>query len=410
MTGSHRIDCCRSCGAAGLLPILDLGHLPLANALPAAADADEPRFALELVLCPECGLVQITETVPPQVLFADYLYRSSFSDAFVSHVRALAERLMQQRSLGANALVVEVASNDGYLLQHYKAAGVPVLGIEPAANIAEIAKAERGIPTVVEFFGPELAEWLAGEGRHADIIHAHNVLAHMPDPNAFAAGVKVLLKQDGVAVVEAPYVKDLIDKLEFDTIYHEHFSYLSLSAVHVLMRRHGLAVVDVEHVPVHGGTLRYTIAHGGAPVAEAVTRLLAEETDWGVNDPDFYRGFADRVGALKRELTDLLGRLKTAGASIAAYGAAAKGSTLLNAFGIGAGTLDFIADRSTLKRGRFMSGVNVPIVAEDSLLDRRPDYVLLLAWNFADEIMAQQANYRNQGGKFIIPLPEVQII
>ncbi|MDJ0894479.1 MAG: class I SAM-dependent methyltransferase [Alphaproteobacteria bacterium] len=409
MTGSHRINRCRSCGATALHPILDLGLLPLANALPTAADADEPRFPLELVLCPGCGLVQITETVPPEVLFADYLYRSSFSEAFVRHVQSLAERLMRQRPLGSDALVLEVASNDGYLLQHYKAAGVPVLGIEPAANIAAFAEQERGIPTVVDFFGPDLAVRLAGEGRQADVIHAHNVLAHMPDPNAFAAGVRMLLKPDGIAIVEAPYVKDLIDKIEFDTIYHEHFSYFSLTAVDALMRRHGLVVCDVEHVPVHGGTLRYTIARQGSPVGEAVPRLAAEEAEWGVKDPDFYRGFSDRVSALQRDLTGLLSRLKTEGASIAAYGAAAKGSTLLNAFGIGAETLDFIADRSTLKQGRFMSGVGVPIVADDVLLDRRPDYVLLLAWNFADEILTQQSAYRDEGGKFIIPVPEVRI-
>ena len=394
------------------MPVLDLGRVPLANALLTAQQLQEPedRFPLELYFCPQCALVQIAETVPPARLFRDYAYASSFSDTMVEHARGLVATLIGRRGLGPASLVIEVASSDGYLLQFYKQRGIPVLGIEPAANIAELAIATKGIPTLVEFFDEELARRLAAEGRLADVIHAHNVFAHVPDPNRFVGGVKQLLKPDGVAVVEAPYVRDLIAKLEFDTIYHEHFSYYSLSAVEALCRRHGLMISDVELVPIHGGSLRLFMAHAGSPASARVGELLAKEKSEGLLSFDYYRDFGDRVSRLKQQLLALLHQLQEQGHRIAAYGASAKGSTLMNAFGIDRRLVEFVVDRSHLKQGRYTPGNHLPILPPEALLERRPDYVLLLTWNFAAEILAQQAEFRRGGGKFIVPVPEVTVI
>jgi SAM-dependent methyltransferase len=401
---------CRSCGHAGLREVLDLGRVPLANALLTAGQLHEPedRFPLELYFCPQCALVQIGETVPPERLFQDYAYASSFSDTMVAHARALVETLIDDRGLGADSLVVEAASNDGYLLQFYQARGVPVLGIEPAANIAELAKA-KGIATLVEFFDDDLGRRLAAQGRRADVIHAHNVFAHVPDPNRFVAGIKQVLKPDGVAVVEAPYVRDLIARLEFDTIYHEHFSYYSASAVEALCRRHHLRICDVELLPIHGGSLRLFIAHAEQPAAARVADLLAQEKADGLLAFDHYRDFGERVARLKVELLALLRRLQGEGRRIAAYGASAKGSTLMNAFGIDGTLIDFVVDRSSLKQGRFTPGNHLPILPPEALLERAPDHVLLLTWNFAAEILAQQNEFRRRGGKFIVPVPEVVV-
>jgi SAM-dependent methyltransferase len=391
--------------------VLDLGRVPLANALLTAQQLHEPedRFPLQLYFCPQCALVQIGETVPPERLFRDYAYASSFSDTMVEHARTLVETLIARRSLGPASLVIEVASNDGYLLQFYKQRGIPVLGIEPAANIAQMAIRDKGIPTLVEFFDEQLARRLAAEAKLADVIHAHNVFAHVPDPNRFVGGIKQLLKPEGVAVVEAPYVRDLIGKLEFDTIYHEHFSYYSLSAVEALCRRHGLMVCDVELVPIHGGSLRLFIAHAGRPASSRVSELLAEEESEGLLSFEYYRDFGDWVARLKEQLLALLHRLQAEGRRIAAYGASAKGSTLMNAFGIDRGLIEFVVDRSSLKQGRFTPGNHLPILPPEALLERRPDFVLLLTWNFAAEILAQQGDFRRQGGKFIVPVPEVAV-
>ena len=408
-----RITACRASGSTNLIPVLSLGETPLANALRTEMElrTPEPRFPLELVFAPESALLQLSSSVPPEALFSDYVYFSSFSDGMLRSASALVERLVRERQLGPSNLVVEIASNDGYLLQYYKQRGVPVLGIEPAANIARVAE-ERGIPTKCEFFGLESARRLAAEGIGADVVHANNVLAHVPDLNGFAAGLRLLLKDDGVAVIEVPYVKDMLDKGEFDTIYHEHLFYFSLTALERLFAGHGLVIADVERIPIHGGSLRVSLtpASSWRASSTAVTALLADEAAWGVTNPAVYLSFAARVERIRRDLRALLSGLKQQGKRIAAYGAAAKGSTLLNYCAIGRETLDYVVDRSTVKQGRYMPGVHLPIEPTTRLLADQPDYVLLLAWNFADEILEQQAEYRRAGGRFIVPLPTPRVI
>jgi SAM-dependent methyltransferase len=404
---------CRSCGAGECEEVLSVGRTPLANALLTEDDLARPeaRYPLDVVRCPACTLVQITETVPPEQLFRDYAYFSSFSDTMLAHAEALAKRLARERHLGASSLVIEVASNDGYLLRHYRDAGIRVLGIEPARNIARVAE-ERGIETISEFFDDTLGAALARDGRRADVIHAHNVLAHVPDLNGFVSGIARVLKPGGVAVIEAPYLKDLLDKLEFDTIYHEHLSYFSATALDRLLACHALRLYDVERVPIHGGSLRLFVCpqEAGTGPSAAVTSLLEAEEAWGVGRRASYAAFAARVERLRRDLVDVVRGLKAVGRSVAAYGAAAKGCTLLSYCGLGAADLDFVADRSPHKIGRYMPGARLRIEPPASLLERQPDYVLLLTWNFAEEILEQQAEYRARGGRFIIPLPEVRLV
>jgi SAM-dependent methyltransferase len=405
------IGACRACGGA-LTEVLALGELPLANALvaPDIPAAAQPRFPLTLMRCETCSLAQLGEIVDPAHLFRDYNYLSSTSDAFVAHAKQLVDRLIIERHLGAESQVIEVASNDGYLLQHYRAAGVRVLGIEPAANIAQIAR-ERGIPTENKFFSLEFAQKMAREDRHADVLHANNVLAHVPDLRGAVAGIAAVLKPDGMAVIEVPYLRDLVDKLEFDTIYHEHQCYFALTPLVRLFNSEGLTIVDVERLAMHGGSLRLFARRGQdlRPSAD-VTALLAEETAWGVQSSTLYRRFGDQVRAFRPKLRDFLAGLRAQGKTIAAYGAAAKGATLLNYCGIGRETIDFAVDRSPLKQGMALPGVEIPVLALEELTLRRPDYVLLLAWNFADEIVAQQQAYARSGGRFIVPVPAPRVI
>jgi SAM-dependent methyltransferase len=386
--------------------------MPLANALLTREQLrdPEPRYPLDLAFCSECTLVQITETVPPEKLFRDYLYFSSFSDTLLHHAEELVTRLIEARRLSANSLVVELASNDGYLLQYYQRRGIPNLGIEPARNIASVARG-RGIHTISDFFSEDLAYRLMSECGLADVVHANNVLAHVSDVNGFVRGIGILLKPQGVAVVEVPYVKDLIDHVEFDTIYHEHLCYFSLMALTALFGRHGLQIQNVERLPIHGGSLRLLIGRQGSQITmEAVTNLLRLERSWQLDKHTFYADFGRRVQGLKTSLRYLLQQLKAQHKRVAAYGAAAKGATLLNYLEVGPEILDFVVDRSTYKQGRYTPGTHLPIFSPDKLVDEKPDYVLLLAWNFANEILEQQDLFRRQGGRFIIPIPELRVI
>jgi SAM-dependent methyltransferase len=400
---------CRSCGHQQLEPVLSLGETPLANSLLTAGQlgAPEPSFPLDVVFCSRCALVQLTLSVPPEEMFSEYAYFSSFADTVTENARILVERMVRERRLGPANLAMEIASNDGYLLKRYIDAGVPVLGVDPARNVADVAIA-NGVRTRCDFFGADLASELVAEGFRADVMHANNVMAHVPDVNGVVAGIATILAGDGVAVIETPYVRELIDRLEFDTIYHEHLFYYSLSSFDALLRRNGLVAVDVEEIPIHGGSLRVFAARSGTPVAASVERLLAGEVAAGMTTIDYYRDFAARVDNLCDQLQTLLFTLRADGKRIAAYGAAAKGATLLNRIGVGAETIDYVADRNVHKQGLYMPGAHIPIVDPARLTadGDAPDYVLLLAWNFADEVMEQQQDYRRAGGQFILPVPE----
>ncbi|HEV2834296.1 MAG TPA: class I SAM-dependent methyltransferase [Pyrinomonadaceae bacterium] len=402
---------CRSCGYRQLQTFLSLGRTPLANALLTEKQLTEPEetYPLDLAFCSACTLVQLTESVSPEKLFREYVYFSSFSDTMLRHAEDLSSGLLGSCHLGAESLVIEVASNDGYLLRYYKRAGVPVLGIEPAVNIARVSEQEHGIPTVCDFFNQELASRLVVEGYQADVIHANNVLAHVPDLNGFVSGLRTLLKDKGIVVVEVPYVKDMIDRVEFDTVYHEHLSYFSLTALDALFTRNGLTIQKVERLPVHGGTLRLYAGYSFRK-DESVSQLLRDEEVWGAGDIDFYSGFGSRVEQLRREVVTLLRELKAQDKRIAVYGASAKGSTLLNYCGVGRETLDYVVDRSTVKQGLYTPGTHLKIYAPEKLLEDMPDYVLLLTWNFASEILKQQAEYRRRGGRFIVPIPSVRVV
>ena len=392
------------------MPVLDLGKTPLANRLldEAGRARPEPTFPLAVVFCPACSLVQITETVSPEVLFGEYAYFSSFSDGMLRHARAHVDELMTARKLGPDSLVVEVASNDGYLLKNFVAKGVPVLGVEPARNIAKVAN-DAGVRTRAEFFGRETAAKLRAEGFRADVVMGSNVLAHVADLNGFVAGAADLIKDDGVVIFEFPYVGEMIAHVEFDTIYHEHLCYFSLHAIEALFARHGLVLTDVRPFAIHGGTLRVTAARRPEPAGRArVEALLAEEKAKGMDRAAYYADFGARVAKLKRDLVAALAGLKRDGKRVAAYGASAKGATLLAYCGIGATELDYVVDRSTVKQGRYTPGTHLLIHAPEHLLTDKPDVVLLLTWNFAEEILAHQAAYRATGGKFLIPVPVVR--
>lgn len=409
MSGAFK---CRSCGGARGEMVLDLGTQPLANNLlkPEDLAKPEPKFPLDLHVCTDCWLMQISHTVPPVTLFSDYVYFSSFSDQMLRHASEAATRYIAEKPLGTGSFVVEVASNDGYLLKNFVHARVPCLGIEPAANIAAVARA-NGVETRCEFFGKQSASSLGAERGSADLILGNNVFAHAPDTNDFVRGLKTLLKPDGWVVLEFPYGVDMIDKVEFDTIYHEHVFYFTLTPLIPLFARHELEVFHVERLSIHGGSLRLFACHSGAEVIrDTVKATLAEEEERGVSSSRYYQRFSEQAGKVKADLIAFLKGKTGAGKRIAAYGASAKGSTLLNYVGEAAKSVEFIADRSTFKQGRLSPGIHLPIVPAEGLAARAPDYALLLVWNFADEVMNQQRAYRDAGGRFVIPVPALRVV
>ena len=392
---------------------MSLGKTPLANALLDAVLLDQPEelLPLDLAFCPHCSLVQILTTVPPAKLFRHYFYFSSFSDTVLRQAEDIASLMIRERRLGSASLVIEIGSNDGYLLQFYQRRGVPVLGIEPAINVAQVAERERGIPTLREFFGKDLALRLRERGKRASVLHANNVLAHMADLNGVVAGMRAALQPDGVAVIEVPYVREMLNRCEFDTIYHEHLCYFSLTALDRLFTRNGLTIVDVECLPTHGGSLRLSAVPDGKMARLArVAELLEEEAGWGVDRIETYLSFGGRVDQVKGQLIELLQQLAGQGKRLAGYGAAAKGAMLLYHCGIGRDLIEFVVDRSPYKQGYRMPGMRQPIFPPSKLLEAMPDYVLLLAWNFLDEVLGQAAEYRRRGGRFIVPLPDPRVL
>jgi SAM-dependent methyltransferase len=401
---------CRSCGCDRLETFLDLGETPLADRLvrPCAPE-EELRFPLRVAFCHDCALVQVTETVDPAILFADhYPYYSSFSPRLLQHARENVAARLGEKGVGPHGLVIELASNDGYLLRNYVEAGVPVLGIDPAEGPAQAARA-IGVRTEITFFTEALGRDLAARGVRADIVHANNVLAHVADTNGFVCGLRAVLAEDGVGVIEVPYLKPLIEQVEFDTIYHEHLCYFSVTALTHLFRRNGLCLNRIEHLDIHGGSLRLFVERHERPDA-SVINVLATERAEGLDRVEYFQNFSNRVKALTRDLTRIVSELKSSGASIAAYGAAAKGATLLHAAGLNRKQLDFVVDRNTHKHGLMMPGAGLPICGVEALLAERPTHVLMLAWNFASEILEQQQAYRALGGKFIIPVPSPRIV
>lgn len=402
---------CRSCAHRGLKPVLDLGVPALADTLVSAdrLNHTEKKYPLQVGFCPSCSLVQVLQTIPPDEIFHDdYPYFSSFSETLLEHSRSNALGLIETRKLNKGSLVIELASNDGYLLKNFLEHGIPVLGIDPAPGPAAAAQ-KIGVPTIRDFFGSALAGKLAAEGRKADVVIANNVMAHVADLNGFISGIATILKDDGALVTESPYVKELVDHCEFDTIYHEHLCYYSITALDNLFRRHGLYLNDVQPLTIHGGSLRSTAEKKPNP-SPRLKQMLEQERKLGLDRIDYYVNFAHRVQQLQTDLRKMLSDLKAQGKRIAAYGASAKGSTLLSYIDVGPDVIEFVVDRNIHKQGKFMPGLHHPILPPDAIAQCKPDYLLLLVWNFIDEILRQQKAFRDAGGKFIVPIPSPHIV
>jgi SAM-dependent methyltransferase len=404
---------CRFCRNPIRRTVVDLGMSPLCESYVEAARLDdmEPFYPLHVRICDSCFLVQLRAYVPPEEIFTEYAYFSSYSTSWLEHARRYADMISERLPLGRDKLVVELGSNDGYLLQAFVERGIPVLGIEPAGNVAEVA-VERGVPTVVAFFGADTARRLAAEGRRADLLVANNVLAQVPDLNDFVAGIRLLLAPGGVATIEVPHLLRLLDRNQFDTIYHEHYSYFSLGTLQRILSAHGLTIFDVEELSTHGGSMRVYAAHAdghGVPADDSVADLLAREDAAGLSTPEPYASFAARVEETKRRLLEVLISIKREGKSVAGYGAPGKGNTLLNYCGIRGDLVDYTVDRNPYKQGRFLPGTHIPIAHPSKIAERRPDFILILPWNLKDEIIEQLSFVRDWGARFIVPIPAVVV-
>ncbi|MEJ0017345.1 MAG: class I SAM-dependent methyltransferase [Acetobacteraceae bacterium] len=404
---------CRFCSAGLTRSFIDLGQSPLSNGFLAAEQiaAMEAHYPLHAYVCERCLLVQLQEYASAQAIFSDYLYFSSFSEQWLKHAETFAARMVRQLPLDRASLVVELASNDGYLLQYFQRHGVPVLGVEPAANVAKAALA-KGVPTEVAFFGKATAQRLAAAGRQADLICANNVLAHVPDLNDFVAGMPILLRPGGTITVEFPHLLRLMAGRQFDTIYHEHFSYFSLLVVDRVFARHGLRVIDAERLTTHGGSLRVHACHAGdsRPPTDGFHAVLAEEELAGLTDLATYDRFAAGAAEVKCQVLEFLIGARRAGKLVAGYGAPAKGNTLLNYCGVGPELLAFTVDRNPHKQGHFLPGSRIPIFAPERIFAMRPDYVFILPWNLQDEIIGQMRHVRDWGGNFVVPIPGLHVV
>ena len=405
---------CRFCATPLRHRFCDLGLSPLSNAFIRQPDLGrmEPFYPLQADVCEKCLLVQVPEFETPAQIFGDYVYFSSFSDSWLTHCEAFAKDAINRFALDGNKLVVEIASNDGYLLKFFHRAGVPVLGVEPAANVARVAQA-NGIETVVEFFGAEFAKKLGKSGKQADLVICNNVFAHVPDLNDFTAGLHTLLKPNGVLSIEFPHLQRLIEQSQFDTIYHEHFCYFSFLTARRVLAHHGLDVFDVIQIPTHGGSLRVLAQRtdsGSQPVTGRVSQLVEQETQFGIERLELYLAFDDKARVVKRDLLEFLINARRAGKSVAGYGAPAKGNTLLNYCGIRQDFLDYTVDRNPEKQGRFLPGTHIPVHGPERLKETRPDYVLILPWTIKDEVMSQIAYIREWGGRFVVPIPTLQVL
>jgi hypothetical protein len=403
---------CQVCGAPLTRSLVDLGTSPLANAFVAhdRADRSDPRYPLHARVCDTCLLVQVDSVVPPNEIFKDYVYFSSFSESWLAHCREYVKAMTARFALNDASQVVEIASNDGYLLQYFVAAGIPSLGIEPAANVAEAART-KGIPTEIAFFGAETAKRLLAEGYAADLLAAKNVLAHVPDIKDFVAGIDILLKPEGVFTVEFPHLLNLIRGAQFDTIYHEHFTYLSLLAIDKIFGRHNLRIFDVQEVPTHGGSLRVFACHANASHANCpeVGMVRAKENAAQLDRPEGYAGFQARAETIRDDLLAFLHDAKKTGKIVAGYGAAAKGNTLLNYAGVDKSMIAFVADLNPAKQGKLLPGSRIPVVSPAAIGERKPDFILILPWNLRAEITSQLSRVRQWGGRFVTAIPKLAV-